>query len=163
MKAIKIIKIVVVIIFCFLFVCEGAIILVPRIMGKKCFAVTSGSMSPAINVGDMVITEDIAFEDIFRNDILTFTDKQRSSAFSHRVIDIDDANKWLYTKGDNNTEKDPVPASYDYVVGKVVYIVPFIGYISIFLTSRYGVITIALLVLLWLAFEIVIKRKKGKK
>ena len=59
---------------------------------------------------------------------------------THRVIDIIEENgKTLYvTKGDHNNTADRLPVASDQIYGKVMMVIPKIGYIQSFLATSYG-------------------------
>ncbi len=103
----------------------------PLAIGDRSFTVRSGSMTPAIETGDVLVTEPISPATAKVGDIVTFRDPEGSGKlFSHRVQSIrpggEDVN--FVTRGDANTatERWNVPA--DGSVGKVVYRIPKIGY-----------------------------------
>ncbi len=95
--------------------------------------VCSGSMKPAIDVGDIVIVAKVPIESIKKGDIIEY----RTSKLSiiHRVYDIRRENGGIefITKGDANKEVDPDPVKPRQIVGKVMFIIPKVGWISIFI------------------------------
>lgn len=137
-------------------------IYIPKIFGYKSFYIETGSMSPTISQGSMVLEKKVDFEDITEGDVLTFKNTEGTKFFTHRVIEIDRANKMFKTKGDANAEQDPSMASYYLVVGRVDFAVPLVGYVLKFLSSTVGRITLACVYIAWIAIEIeifVMKRK----
>lgn len=135
---------------------------VPRAAGYKAYGVNSNSMYPAIEKGSLVLTKPVAFEDIKTGDILTFYDSHTSGYFSHRVSAIYQDSKQLVTKGDANVSPDPKTTHYSCVEGKVIHVIPFLGYPYIVVNSLFGVIFFAAVFILWAAFEIE-AFKTGKK
>lgn len=138
------------------------IIYIPKIMGYKAFYIESGSMSPSIPQGSMVLEKKVDFEDISEGDVLTFKNDTETEYFTHRVIAIDKANKMFTTKGDANDEADPKETSNYFVEGRVDFSIPLIGYLMSFLKSTTGKIVVSCIYIAWIAIEIeiiVMKRK----
>ena len=119
----------------------AVILLVPRLVGYRTFAVLSGSMEPELNVGSIVYTRDIAPEELKVRDILTYK-LNGSTMVTHRIVEVDTENKQFITKGDANDVIDGSPVNFDQVVGKVVFHVPLIGYISIYIRTPLGIAAI---------------------
>ena len=117
------------------------------------FEVQTGSMSKAIEAGDMIVVK--KENDIEINDIITF--KQGNDFVTHRVVEI--YNDTLVTRGDaNNTKDDPITKSQ--VVGKVVKVLPGFGIIRKILFNPF--VLIALIVTLYL-ISTMFRRGKSMK
>jgi len=99
----------------------------PRLIG-------SGSMSPNLMVGDIVITQYVPVQDIQVGDVISFREYDQS--IIHRVIKIlNDADQISFiTQGDANNISDPRITSSNYE-GKVVFTIPKIGWVSIFIRN----------------------------
>ena len=88
----------------------------PNLFGYTFFEIVSGSMSPQIEKGDMIIVK--LDTDYKVGDIISF--KDNDSIITHRIVQINDDN--IVTKGDaNNTEDNPITKNQ--VIGKTVKIV----------------------------------------
>lgn len=94
----------------------------------------SGSMSPSLMVGDIVITQYVPVEEIRVGDVISF--REYGQSIIHRVVKImNDADQVsLITQGDANNTPDPPVTSSSYE-GKVVFIIPKIGWVSIFIRN----------------------------
>lgn len=103
--------------------------------GWRLDVVQSGSMSPSIGVGDLVITSP-QHADVQVGDVICF--RSGGALVCHRVVSIDETNETIVTKGDANEDPDPSPVPFDDVVGKVVLNVPSLGYVISFLRSPFG-------------------------
>jgi len=92
-------------------------------------------MLPVIQIGDVVIVKKIPAEQVQVGDIIQF--KTENIRVAHRVIDIREENhqKVLITKGDNNQAVDSDPVLPEQVVGRVVAIIPKIGWPSMIIHS----------------------------
>lgn len=138
------------------------VVYIPKLLGYKTFYIESGSMSPTINQGSVVLEKPIEFEKITEGDVLTFRNAEKTEYFTHRVIGIDKTNQMFITKGDANDEQDPSEISYYFTEGKVDFAVPYVGYVMQFLNSAVGRIIIGCVYIAWIAIEIeifVMKRK----
>ena len=83
----------------------------PSIFGNKFFIVLTGSMSPTIQVGDLIVVKDINPEAIQANDVITFGSKSSDNITTHRVKEVlnDSGNISYITQGDANNVEDPIP------------------------------------------------------
>ncbi len=92
--------------------------------------VQSGSMEPAIGTGSIVV---IMPQDAYAvGDVITFGEEtQTSIPTTHRIVaDIISGGKIRFeTKGDANEEKDSGSVAIDEVIGKVLFSIPYIGYL----------------------------------
>ncbi|MCF2138250.1 MAG: signal peptidase I [Candidatus Thorarchaeota archaeon] len=98
--------------------------------------VTSRSMVPTLNVGDLLVLKHVPEDDIKVGDIIVYEDSWYTAApIVHRVIRIEEINgtKHFYTKGDNNSVEDPGDRVYSEITGVVVLTIPWVGNISLFL------------------------------
>jgi signal peptidase len=117
-------------------------VFVPSIFGRTMMIVTSGSMSPSIEVGDAVYVRDAgdAASSVEVGDVITYRKLNGAGMTTHRVI----AHKWidgqmfLQTKGDANARPDAdlIPAGAVY--GVVGMRVPNAGPALAFATSASG-------------------------
>lgn len=128
-----------------------AVIIVPGLMNIYVETVTSGSMEPAIHTGSVIYVRSASFEDIRKGDVITYIIDERNTKVTHRVADIDIGSQSFRTKGDANAEMDKKNVLMENVLGKVLMTIPFLGRISILLTSVRGKAAL-IVILLVLAF-----------
>jgi signal peptidase len=106
-----------------------ALVGVPNLIGGKSFTVMSGSMTPAILTGDVVLDERIRPLDARIGDIITFKDPRRARLLTHRLRSVRRKGDMMQmvTKGDaNNTvERWAIPVRGE--LGRVRYRVPMVG------------------------------------
>lgn len=127
----------------------------PKIFGFAQIIVISGSMEPAVDVGDMLIIREQSSYQI--NDIVTY--HSDGNFITHRIIDVKDAE--VTTRGDaNNIEDDPVPLSS--VDGKVVLLIPGVGNILLFLKSPLGILLMLVVLFLLIEIPYLIEKRKQK-
>ena len=118
--------------------------------------VSSGSMIPTLNVGDIIIVRGTDPSTVSVGTIIIFhSPYDYSTPIVHRVIAIDDESgqEFFQTKGDNNAVADGwrVPAAN--LIGVYVAKIPYIGLLSLELRGPVGWILIALLVMLIIGME----------
>ena len=128
--------------------------------------VSSGSMIPTLNVGDIIIVRGVDPSTVTTGMIIIFhSPYDYSTPIVHRVIAIDNEGGQLFfeTKGDNNPVADGwrVPAAN--LIGVFVAKIPYIGLLSLELRGPLGWILIALLVMLIIAMEYDESKKTGSK
>jgi len=116
------------------------------------YVVSSGSMEPYLNVFDVLVVQgNEPFENIKKGDIIVFDRPSgHDRVIVHRVNEIlNDEPRILRTKGDANPASIPgtdFPITEQEYIGKVVYIVPQIGYVTRILTPPINYIIIAVIV-----------------
>lgn len=101
------------------------------------FIVSSGSMKPALNVGDIIVVSGLTqFEKLSPRDIIVFhSSMTHDRVIVHRIIDVTDGTGKLgyKTKGDNNMDPDNwVVGEKDYI-GRVIFTIPQIGLVTAWL------------------------------
>ncbi|MBP9718886.1 MAG: signal peptidase I [Candidatus Levybacteria bacterium] len=102
--------------------------------GYKSLLVQSGSMEPAIMTGDIIVIQ--KQPGYLKNDVITFT-SQDNRIVTHRIIGQQNEQRFL-TKGDANRSSDSDVISQNDVIGKVVFIIPKLGYFVGFSKSPIG-------------------------
>lgn len=95
-------------------------------------AVASGSMRPALEVGDLVIVQGVPADEIKVGDIIIFDSPTKPHPTIHRVVRIEEQQGKIFfvTKGDASSLEDN-PVSQDQVHGRVIYKIPFLGYLAL--------------------------------
>ncbi|MFD1562855.1 signal peptidase I [Haloarchaeobius amylolyticus] len=104
------------------------------------FVVLSGSMSPTIETGDVVIVDETDPATIQEGDVITFAQSDGETPTTHRVVDVQhrDGQVAFETKGDANEEPDPAPVPSSNVLGTVLFTIPYIGYVIQFANTTLG-------------------------
>lgn len=116
-------------------------ILVPMVMGMKELAVLSGSMEPTIPVGSIVYVKPMEAEQLEPGDVCTFKLSDGSTLVTHRVVSIDHENRTLVTQGDANDVPDG-DLPFAQVVGKGVFHLPLLGFITMYAKTPIGILCI---------------------
>lgn len=127
-----------------------------NIFGYSIFQIETGSMSPTIEIEDIIIVK-LGNDNLTQEDIVTF--KQDGNLVTHRIIKIED--NLITTKGDGNNSEDE-PITKEDVVGKTIKIFNEVAiWKKVFAEPRVLIsiiITVILLVLL-----VSYKEKVGEK
>ncbi len=149
-------------------------------------AVASGSMVPKLNIGDLIIVHGISnFSAIYAHplngDIIVFhtyvppgpnlkIDGGGDELIVHRAINKTlIKNVWYFvTKGDANYAPDPNtiltgPVPENYIVGKVVGSVPWVGNIPLYIRTPEGLETIIVLIIIVVLAEFIFSSVRDKK
>lgn len=98
--------------------------------------VATGSMEPLIKPGDVILVEKVKPGFSYKiGDIIQF--RQDNILISHRIVEIVKEEKSLgyQTKGDNNSGVDSQIVKPEDVKGRVLHVIPKIGWPSLFLKS----------------------------
>jgi signal peptidase I len=119
----------------------GALVTVPRVVGVTPFTVLTGSMEPALDPGDVVLSAKRSPLDVRPGDVVTFHDPSRDGELvTHRVESMrrDGAMVSFVTKGDANdvSERWSVPA--DGAIGRAALRVPEVGHVLQWAGTREG-------------------------
>ena len=98
--------------------------------------VASGSMSPEIHKGDVVIiNRKIDFSNLNKGQIIAY--KSGNIIVVHRIIKRDYINKRYYyiTKGDASKSEDNLIITEDMIIGTVNHKIPLIGFPKVWLNN----------------------------
>ena len=129
---------------------------VPGLAGYKFMYVLTGSMTPAIEAGDMIVTKTVETQDLKEGDIITFR-TMGNTLVTHRIIGMKEDGSFV-TKGDaNNVEDIDLKANEENIVGKYIFKIPKGGYIVKFIQSPIGLIIFILIPVIILIWEEVAK------
>ncbi len=114
--------------------------LLSALLGFKTAYVTSGSMTPAIQIRDGAILKPADTQQIEVGDIVTFASPMSPFLVAHRVVEIRimEGRRYFVTRGDANPLPDPGLVPSEAVRGRLVWIVPKGGYFLIFAASLWG-------------------------
>ena len=139
-----------------------------RIVGLQPYVVLSGSMEPTYPVGSLIYVKSTDYKQLKVGDPITFLVSEDTVA-THRIIEVlpdeDDPNTIRYfTKGDANDAPDGSSVHYKNIIGKPVFSIPYLGYVSNYIQAppgKYVAISgCALLMLLVFLPDIFVKDEK---
>lgn len=137
-------------ILCFAY---SSLFLVSTIPNIEVGIVKSGSMEPAIPTGSIVYIAKSSLDKIHVNDIIAY--RMNDMIVIHRIIDFAEEGKGYITQGDNNKTKDISPVSFEQLNGKVVFHIPYLGYVHSWLQCYIKKILLGLLI--WYIIGLLVK------
>ena len=115
-------------------------LVVPRLAGATPYVIETGSMTPTMPPGTLVVVKPVAPDQIAPGDVVTYQIKSGDpTVVTHRVvkqgIDMTGQPRWR-TQGDANNAVDASWVLPQQVRGKEWYAVPYLGYVTSFVTSQ---------------------------
>jgi len=132
------------------------LIVIPKAMGGMSLTVLTGSMEPGIMPGDIVVTKGIDTEsarDLKIGDVISFLPyPDDPTLVTHRIIaqSVSQKGTSFITQGDNNNVADSWNPVHDFQVrGKLLYVIPKLGYVRQWLGARTTWVIIGAAVLLF--------------
>ncbi len=101
----------------------------------KPIAIATGSMTPAINIGDVAIIKKCNPNNLKVGDIIEY--QMPDFTVVHRVVGIKQENGKFYftTKGDNNSSNDKNLVTEEQLIGKCLFKIKYLGYPAIWITG----------------------------
>ena len=131
---------------------------VPMFAGYAALIVQTGSMSPTINQGDLIIIKKT--NDYKLTDIVTYINESKETV-THRLIRHDENVEGAFVaRGDFNDQEDMNPVTVDQIVGEWVFTIPKVGYVVEWFVHGGGIIYLVALIIiavggvyLWNAFK----------
>lgn len=107
------------------------------IFGYKPIVVLTGSMETEIKEKSLIIGKQVADNEVYYNgDIITYSiiNDGREVTITHRIIEVDNENNTVWTKGDNNSKPDAYNTTYypdglpqENIKYKIVYVMNWIA------------------------------------
>jgi len=125
------------IIILFIVMIIGFFLSIHLLPGHNMYVVSSESMKPTINIGDIIVTRALTDETISSlasGDIITFD--HGKNTVTHRLLDID--GEKLTTKGDAAEESDAWTITLSEVKDVYLFRIPFVGYIPQLAKEKFG-------------------------
>ena len=129
------------------------------VAGYGVFAVRSGSMNPALEVGDLVVTRLVDPAEIEAGDVITIG-TNGGAVVTHRVVAIQAADDGpvFTTRGDANANPDPLATRADQLRGRVERRMPLLGLVLAMIAMPAGLLALvsiaaALMTAAWLLDE----------
>jgi len=117
-------------------------------------------MEPTIMTGDIIVIH--RQSNYVLRDVVTFKDAD-NRVVTHRIAEInqEDGTTKISTKGDANRSEDFDNITYDRILGKVVFVIPKLGYLVAFSKSLPGLIILIMIPAFMLIGDELFKVKKN--
>lgn len=157
-STVLLIAIIAVVIFVFIARITGN---VPSIFGFTVFRVQTDSMSPTLEIGDVIIDRKVPAEEIKKGDIITYdclTGEMAGHTITHRVITEPEQRDGIYyfqTQGDKTGAIPDEVIRYDQIEGKFITKVPLLNQLYTFFLSPYGLIAFIFLIMVLFGYELI--------
>lgn len=137
-----------------------------RLFGLKVYTVLSASMEPAYHTGSIIYVQPVDPFTLKVGDPLTFMLNEDTVA-THRIVEIvpdeeDSGVLRFITKGDANQNVDASSVHINNVIGKPIFSIPYLGFMSEFVQTSSGrmvAIATALLILFLVFLPDIFKEK----
>jgi len=128
--------------------------------------VTTGSMEPVLNAGDLIYVKGVAPLDLEVGDIITFRPPPRfisSTLVTHRIIEIIYETNEIYfkTKGDNNPSVDPWTVTTSDVIGRQTYLLKGVGSYFLWMQTPAGLTTLVAVLVIYLFWSNIMETLGG--
>lgn len=135
----------------------------PSVFGFAIYRVSSGSMDPFLQVGDIILSQECNPMELKQGDVITYNGTSGQFAglrVTHRVVtepykNPDDGRYYIVTKGDDNPVED-TPILTEQVTGKYKGKIVFLKWIYDVFVTPWGLLIIIALIMLAFFNEIVI-------
>ena len=113
-----------------------------RLVGLTPYVVLSGSMEPVYHVGSLIYVKDVDHRDLEVGDDITYMLNEKT-VVTHRIIEVlvdeEDPNTIRYfTQGVANDVPDGMSVHYKNILGKPVFSIPYLGYVSNYIQKPPG-------------------------
>ena len=128
----------------------------PLAAGDRSMVVRSGSMTPAIRTGDVIVVRPIPPAQARVGEVVTFQDPDGSGRLLvHRVRAVSrEGGRYSFTtQGDANTTQEHWRVPADGTIGTVAYVVPKLGFAVSWISSPFGRIGLIVVPALLLAIS----------
>ena len=113
-----------------------------RLIGLQPFVVLSGSMRPTYEVGSLIYVKSVDYKELQVGDPITYMISQ-DTVVTHRIIEVlvdeeDPDTIRYFTQGDANAVPDGMSVHYKNIIGKPVFSIPYLGYVSDYIQNPPG-------------------------
>lgn len=142
-----------------------------RLVGLKPFVVLSGSMQPVYDVGSLIYVKSVDYKTLQVGDDITYMISD-DTVVTHRIIEVlvdeeDPETIRYFTQGIANDVPDGTSVHYKNIIGKPVFSIPYLGYVSNYIQNPPGMYVAiavgAILILLVFLPDIFSDDEKEKK
>lgn len=129
------------------------------------YTVISPSMTPNIDVYDVVFVKNTSEDDLKVDDVITFYSSNEffgDTPITHRIVeilDVPNTGTMYRVKGDANESADAEKVIPSNVIGKVIFKIPKLGKVQFFLASKKGwllaILVPAIIIILYDIFKLI--------
>ena len=115
-----------------------------RLVGLTPYTVLSGSMEPTYHVGSVIYAKSVDPTTLKEGDPLTYR-MGGDAIVTHRIVEVlNEGTPQLAfrTKGDANEHPDGTPVPAGAIIGKPLFTVPYLGFVSAFIQRPGGLLLV---------------------
>lgn len=146
----------------------GGSLFLPKCMGYETYCVLGTSMEDEIALGSLIYMKKVPKEELNKGDIIVFeTNEKKGEGIIRRIADINQEENGYITKAEQSEYADANIVKYENIVGKVVKVLPYGGFITLFFQTKCGLLVavgiVLLLIMLQLLADICVEREKLTK
>ena len=112
-----------------------------NLLGYNSFVIYSGSMEPTLKVGSLLLTRPVDVDDLRVGDVITYRSPGNHTTLTHRIVGMRQQDgEWVFeTKGDASLGPDPQEVILRGQATKMVFGIPYLGYVVDFARSTAGI------------------------
>ena len=117
-------------------------VMATNLMGYDSYVIYSGSMGPTVKVGSLLLTRPVDVDALRVGDVITYRSPGNHTTLTHRIVSMrQQEGDWVFkTKGDASLKPDPQEVVLRGQVSKMVFDIPYLGYVVDFARSIQGVL-----------------------
>ncbi|MFF1572951.1 signal peptidase I [Leifsonia sp. NPDC058292] len=132
------------------------------LFGIRPQSVISGSMTPFMPTGSLVLVRDAPASDLKVGEVITVPRPNGEGLITHRIVAITPAERGysVVLRGDANAADDPQPYTIAHA-GRVLVVIPGVGFIAELLRTPFGIGGVVLVALALIAAYAVPQRRGG--
>lgn len=133
----------------------------PTLFGYSMLRVSSESMEPELNIGDIIMVKDVDPSTLLKGDVITYHGKEGPVAgklITHQIVEEpyeEDGTYYFTTRGIKIGAIDDPQINDSQVMGKVLFKVPIMGSLYDFFSKWYGLAAFAAVVLIAFSTELI--------
>ncbi len=133
----------------------------PSIFGYHVFRVSSGSMEPELNIGDIILVKEVAPEEIHEGDIITYNGEVGEfdgKVITHKVIEEPEEADGVWEIQTQGIAEGVLPdpqITYDQVEGKFMQKLSFLNKVYAFFLTPYGLILFVFVIIALFGYEMI--------
>jgi len=116
------------------------VFLAPALYGFTFSTILSESMTPKLKMGEVIGLKQVQAQEVGPGDIIGFKVEGMDTPVCHRVVEVVRTEEGIgfRTKGDASEDIDSWTVKPDNLLGKVIFHLPWLGYMAKFIKTRYG-------------------------
>jgi signal peptidase len=133
----------------------------PSFFGLRFFRVSSSSMYPELEVGDVILVKETDAADLRLGDTISYLGRVGTFAnkvITHKIVEEPYQKNGVYhftTRGIYQSYEDDPPIVDSQILGRYVCTIPLIGWIYEFFAHWYGLLTFVIIILLAFGAELI--------